>query len=342
MLVEFFQSTEFAELALGSLLMAILVGFVAFGNLLPDAAERRSRQIGKTCDLGRGQIACAAMLAAFDELQPESPKRKSFPRTPSLPTLTETADEILAEERPRRPPREYPRRTYSAPPAFDADDVGLTPLQTDLGTFSPPSSEDETETTEMQSVLRVPQTAPIPRRSQPCWKFAEPPPLPGRAYSDAAIAAAAVHAATATSSHLSPATLSPAPLIHQPAPARLSPLPVLHSLAVPSPMRIASLESLEQACCNGSSFDSNAEPSASVWMMAAAAAAAEAEAEEEGFASPLYDSEEEEEEEEDDGDREGWGGERDSATGDECTTPPPGEPLMARPQYGSGEGMKAF
>ena len=47
-------------------------------------------------------------------------------------------------------------------------------------------------------------------------------------------------------------------------------------------------------------------------------------------------------EEEDDGDREGWGGERDSATGDECTTPPPGEPLMARPHYGGGEGMKAF
>ena len=248
-------SPEVRDLAVGTLIMACLIGLVAVQHVVPEVwAQRAAQQRSKSCvpvkNLGRPAVdACAEMLAAFEEHRLTSqPKTKPMMRAPSMPTLEEMLDEGAESPKCRRELfglEEMPTRPSSAPasprlvPANGPPSADATPTVDRIINPLLPSLLPETLAT------RAPAGTASPRFALD----APAPPLPCAADEPA-------HVERPTESHSpsfpctwrSPAAVSAA--------SAASPWPVL-ALSVPSPMRIASITSIEGLAACHDRFRSN-------------------------------------------------------------------------------------
>ena len=88
-------SPEVRDLAVGTLIMACLIGLVAVQHVVPEVwAQRAAQQRSKSCvpvkNLGRPAVdACAEMLAAFEE---HKRAERRLPFAPSMPQLDPAPD----------------------------------------------------------------------------------------------------------------------------------------------------------------------------------------------------------------------------------------------------------
>ena len=217
---------EHVDLAVGVVSMAAVLGLAALqpGNSsLCDgslAARKRGAAIGTALPRraqDASERACAELAAASERHQLA---RKSKPaggylgrRFPSMPTLSEASGACPSTAGWPGMPRDADqqlRRTLSAPPARPASGSRRPPA---------PAAMLSVDATPAQGSLSPPdaiyrheeEEEAAPPSPQPLASTEAPPPPAAR---------------------------------HPPSPAAPTPLPVIH-VSVPSPMRIASLESLE-------------------------------------------------------------------------------------------------